>query len=74
MRTAEQIKTEALSRYNPNTKTTGMLTRQDVVDFLEQVSPDKEKEDELMAFCDELPFMTAEDKQKLHKDLKSYGI
>lgn len=74
MRTAQQIKDDAVARYNGETQANGMLTRKDVSDFLAQLSPEMDKIEELRAFCDELPFFRPGDKEKLMKDLKSYGL
>jgi hypothetical protein len=74
MRTAQQIKDDAIARYNGETQANGMLTRLDITDFLAQLAPEMDKVEELRAFLDELPFFRPGDKEKVLKDLKSYGL
>lgn len=74
MRTAQQIKDDATNRYNATKQANGMLTRLDIIDFLAQLSPEMDKKEELVAFIDELPFVTPHEKHKLLSDLASYGL
>ena len=74
MPTAQDILERAQKRYNGATMGYGQLTREDVVDFIAQLSPELNKKDELNAFLSECTFLSPTDKNKLLNDLKSYGL
>lgn len=73
-RTTQQIIEDATKAYNPNRQATGMLTRQDLIDFIKQLPEDADRLFEITAFLEQLPFLTMSDKQKVLDDLPSYDL
>jgi hypothetical protein len=72
MRTPDQIKTDATARFNPWTQANGEITRQDILDFLTQLTPELDKAVALAAFLDQLPFLRPGEKERILDTLDSY--
>jgi hypothetical protein len=64
----------ASKRFNTGLNSVGMMTRDDVYDFLDTLTPEQDKVAELHKFVDRCGFMGGYEKDKLFKDLPSYGL
>lgn len=74
MRTPQQIVDEASNKFNRASNGMGLLSRQDVLDFLSQLDPEADKIEALKTWIDTISFLTPLDKSRLLDDLPSYGI
>jgi hypothetical protein len=74
MRTPQEIADAAAVRFNKLTNSAGMLTRQDIVDFLAQLDPEADKIEALKEWLDTISFLPALDKSRILNDLPSYGL
>jgi hypothetical protein len=72
--TREEIVIKASKRYNSAYQSYGLLTRQDIFDFIDTILPGQNTKSELTDFLEQCTFVQPQDKEKLLADLPSYGI